>query len=418
MIAVITPLHEPHQQYWQEAYQSLKEQVDQNWLWYVSSPFREGVPSWLKRDKRVRWIQNKSTSIGALKRVLCQEAAKDIVVELDDDDVLDPLALHEVRKALESKDKVFAYSNSASFNTTTYQSTEYPNKYGWHKRLTQFRGHTLTEMVAFPPSAHMIRRVFWAPNHIRAWKADAYWTVGGHDGSLAVGDDHDLCCRFYLRYGASGFNHIDKCLYYYREHPKNTVKLLNDAIQRQCNANYVRYIEELAQRWSRDNGLQMYDLGGGVSPRAGYISVDRGEKADLCHVDLNFYWPFGDSSVGVFRASHLLEHLKDPIHTMNEAYRCLAPGGWFLIEVPSTDGRGAFQDPTHVSFWNSNSFWYYTDPMYARFIPEYKGKFQISHLEDVQLPNNIIVTYAHLIALKPPYDERFVGENKWLPSTT
>ncbi len=29
--------------------------------------------------------------------------------------------------------------------------------------------------------------------------------------------------------------------------------------------------------------------------------------------------------------------------------------GWFLSQTPSTDGRGAFQDPTHVSMWNSNS---------------------------------------------------------------
>jgi hypothetical protein len=39
-----------------------------------------------------------------------------------------------------------------------------------------------------------------------------------------------------------------------------------------------------------------------------------------------------------------------------------------LTITPSTDGRGAFQDPTHVSFWNSNSFWYYTRPEQARFI--------------------------------------------------
>ena len=35
---------------------------------------------------------------------------------------------------------------------------------------------------------------------------------------------------------------------------------------------------------------------------------------------------------------------------------------------PSTVDCGAFQDPTHVSFWNSNSFWYYTRPEQARFI--------------------------------------------------
>ncbi len=51
-----------------------------------------------------------------------------------------------------------------------------------------------------------------------------------------------------------------------------------------------------------------------------------------------------------------------------EAHRCLTPGSWFLTLTPSTDARGAFQDPTHVSFWNSNSFWYYTRPEQARFI--------------------------------------------------
>ncbi len=53
---------------------------------------------------------------------------------------------------------------------------------------------------------------------------------------------------------------------------------------------------------------------------------------------------------------------------MQEAHRCLTRHGWLLTLTPSTDGRGAFQDPTHVSFWNSNSFWYYTRPEQARFI--------------------------------------------------
>ena len=61
-------------------------------------------------------------------------------------------------------------------------------------------------------------------------------------------------------------------------------------------------------------------------------------------------------------------YFRNPIHTMQEAHRCLTPGGWFLTLPPSTDGRGAFQDPTHVSFWSSNSFWYYTRPEQARFI--------------------------------------------------
>lgn len=76
--------------------------------------------------------------------------------------------------------------------------------------------------------------------------------------------------------------------------------------------------------------------------------------------DLNEPWPWADDSVDIFRAYDLVEHLKDPIHTMNEAWRCLKVGGLFEILVPSTDGRGAFQDPTHVSFWNVNTFFYFS----------------------------------------------------------
>lgn len=50
------------------------------------------------------------------------------------------------------------------------------------------------------------------------------------------------------------------------------------------------------------------------------------------------------------------EHEHCVVGLMNAIYRALVPGGWLLTATPSTDGRGAFQDP-HCSFWN-NSFWY------------------------------------------------------------
>jgi SAM-dependent methyltransferase len=53
---------------------------------------------------------------------------------------------------------------------------------------------------------------------------------------------------------------------------------------------------------------------------------------------------------------------------MKEIHRVLAPGGILLSHTPSTDGRGAWQDPTHVSFWNENSFWYWTRPQQMQYI--------------------------------------------------
>ena len=71
----------------------------------------------------------------------------------------------------------------------------------------------------------------------------------------------------------------------------------------------------------------------------------------------------------------------------------------------STDGRGAFQDPTHIAFWNENSFWYYTDPQYAKYVPEITARFQVSRLVsyfpgDWHRANNISYVKAHLIATK------------------
>jgi SAM-dependent methyltransferase len=86
-------------------------------------------------------------------------------------------------------------------------------------------------------------------------------------------------------------------------------------------------------------------------------------KADLSKNS----WPFPDSSVDLVRAHDIVEHLPSKVKTMNNIHRILKPGGLAEIFVPTTDGRGAFQDPTHVSFWTPNDFFYYCD-YYAEWI--------------------------------------------------
>ncbi|MGH9830134.1 MAG: methyltransferase domain-containing protein, partial [Blastocatellia bacterium] len=149
------------------------------------------------------------------------------------------------------------------------------------------------------------------------------------------------------------------------------------------------------------------DLCGGIDPRPGFIPVDLNAGIGVVEADLNRPWPIATNSVGVIRAMDALEHLRDPIHVMNEAYRVLVHGGFFLIEVPSSDGRGAFQDPTHVSFWNENSFWYYCDRNYQRYITGAGAscRFQVLRLR-TYFPNefcrerNIPYVQAHLVAIK------------------
>jgi len=112
------------------------------------------------------------------------------------------------------------------------------------------------------------------------------------------------------------------------------------------------------------------NLGCSTARVTGYVNVDLVQPCDQV-VDLNGVWPWLSNSVDEIRAWDIIEHLPDKLHTMNEAYRVLKRGGVFDIKVPTTDGRGAWQDPGHVSFWNRNSFFYFTagDPHLTRFAP-------------------------------------------------
>jgi SAM-dependent methyltransferase len=104
------------------------------------------------------------------------------------------------------------------------------------------------------------------------------------------------------------------------------------------------------------------NLGCSDDIKDGFVNVDKDPVDDrVLNVDLAVCWPWQDSTVDYILAKDCIEHLPDKIKTMNEAYRVLKPGGVFEVHVPTSDGRGAFQDPTHVSYWNRHSFWYFED---------------------------------------------------------
>lgn len=120
-------------------------------------------------------------------------------------------------------------------------------------------------------------------------------------------------------------------------------------------------------------------------------------------VNLDKDWPWEDDCVDEIFAKDAVEHLRDPIHVMNEAWRVLKPGGIFTIIVPSTDGRGAFQDPTHVSFWNENSFLYYDveqEEYWAQY-PRIKARFSIERRTTERSPQGVVYVLARCIKVVP-----------------
>ena len=139
----------------------------------------------------------------------------------------------------------------------------------------------------------------------------------------------------------------------------------------------------------------------------GYLGVDIAPPADVV-TDLRETWPWGDNSAEEILAFDLVEHLPDRIHTMNEAWRVLRPGGLFIIEVPNAArGAGFAQDPTHTSQWCMNSFQYYEAGSFAvqRLARAYgiTARFKVASLTEKEYQDaheKVWKITAHLIAIK------------------
>ena len=182
---------------------------------------------------------------------------------------------------------------------------------------------------------------------------------------------------------------------------------LHDDISSKCSySQLIDYIfSQLSPMELEQSKPLKVDLGCGPTKPEGFIGVDIGFQPGVDIVaDLNRRFPFADNSIDVVRAHDTVEHLHDRLHTMNEIWRICKPGALVELLVPSTDGRGAFQDPTHVSYWNINSFRYYCIefPAYLHLCQKYgfKGHFSLASSEHIESEDQVIHVLARLTAIK------------------
>lgn len=148
------------------------------------------------------------------------------------------------------------------------------------------------------------------------------------------------------------------------------------------------------------------NLGCGFKKEPGFVNIDNRleVKPDiLCDVAAGL--PYSDETIDMIRAFDFLEHIRpdDVIFVMNEIWRVLKPGGVFESFTPSTDGRGAFQDPTHRSFWNRNSWLYYSAKPY-RELYNIAADFILEEIEDTEPGPETMIIYTHVVARKRIYD--------------
>lgn len=382
LCSVYTPTHRPD--HLLAAYASLAGQRGGvEWEWVLALNGSGEVPSEIAQDERVRVLEAPAElegNVGALKKFCCEQAAGDVYVELDHDDELSFDALHCIADVLHGEPNAMVFSDFAQVREGSHSFGEaFPPAHGWSARIDEAFGGVIA-VEAPECTARTLCEIFYAPNHVRAWSRKAYDKSGGYR-SLPLCDDHDLLIRTYVC--GTPMVRVPRVLYRQRLHAQQTQLVRNAEIQTRQAKLCADWTPQLVAEWCRRKQLPAFDLGGAHGGAAGFIAYDLHSatvRGDLLE-DLP---KLPDNSVGAFRAYDFLEHIPAArvVELMNEVYRVLVPGGWLLTRTPSSEGRGAFQDPTHSSFWNSNSWWYYTRAEQAKYVPAIKARFQAVRIED------------------------------------
>jgi hypothetical protein len=363
LISVFTPSHNPR--YLDDCYESLVAQTCPDWEWIVllNGSAKQWSPP--RPDDRVKVSRALlPRKVGATKRAACELCSGDILFELDHDDVITPTCLQDVHDAFASApDVALVFSDFTQINEDGSPNFDRFNQaMGWEYTEEEIDGAKYLRCHALAALPHNVGYIWYAPNHLRAFRRSTYL------------DDQELMTRLFL---AGEFRHIDRCLYFQRIHRGNTQAdaSTNAFIQEQTVRYYEQHIESLAMAWSGRRHLSVLTIQTSTSPPSG--DPDPG---DVVVIDpARPVLAYGDGSVGLIKANELLQRLPDRAAFFNECHRVLAHGGLILTRTPSTDGRGAFQDPSHVAFYNENSFWYLTQARFRASLPTLAARLQVSH---------------------------------------
>lgn len=105
-------------------------------------------------------------------------------------------------------------------------------------------------MSAPPINSITIRHIVSAPNHVRAWRADVYRSLNGHNPKWTIADDYDLCVRTFLE---TRMVHIPKLLY--KQH------IGAHTAQRQQNELIQRNVAEIALFYDKNITARCEELG-------------------------------------------------------------------------------------------------------------------------------------------------------------
>jgi glycosyltransferase involved in cell wall biosynthesis len=255
-ISVFTPLFKTGEKL-KRTYQSLKNQTYTEWEWVLISDSSDQrtlqiARSIAAKDPRVKVYQIEpfsNSTIGESKYRACALSNGKHLLELDHDDYLLPHAIEETLKAFKNfPDVGFVYSDCAEIDEQ-WRSLTYGESfsfgYGSYREEVHLgRKFQVADCANINPIT--IRHIVGVPNHLRAWKREVYFEVGGHNRKLRIADDYELILRTFLK---TKMLKIAKCCYLQFQNGENSQNASRKDIQRRVRTIAFHYNEKIRARF-------------------------------------------------------------------------------------------------------------------------------------------------------------------------
>ena len=162
-----------------------------------------------------------------------------------------------------------------------------------------------------------------------------------------------------------------------------TLKMMFSSLSHIVDMDEVKDLERFYSQFRvslpQINGSNTLDLGCGGVPRNPFkadflygIDIRDSANPNIAKSDLaQEAIPHGDASMDYITAFDFIEHIPRVVYLpeirysfielMNEVYRVLKPGGFFLAQTPVYPYSACFTDPTHINPITSETFSQYFD---------------------------------------------------------
>tara|TARA_R110000850_G_scaffold145443_1_gene267614 strand:- start:147 stop:1067 length:921 start_codon:yes stop_codon:yes gene_type:complete len=259
-------------------YESLKRQTYIDWEWVLVDDSNDDgktlsiIRDIASKDPRVKVYNFDIKSggvIGESKYRAASLCRGYLIAELDHDDFLTPNCAGDLYLASQAFPNAgFFYSDCVEIDENLKSLVYEPGfacgygKYEKQKHIyhqgDRYYNCLWDVCIQQKINPKTIRHIVGVPNHIRAWRKETYFAVGGHNRELSLADDYELIIRTFLH---TKMVHIPKLCYIQfmsnSGETQNSHDIARADIQRRVRTIMEFYNEKIAARF-KELGVKDY----------------------------------------------------------------------------------------------------------------------------------------------------------------